>query len=106
MQTAHSEDFGGEVELLAPVSDYESPEKTLRPLVHLGGDFFGDAKEEWVFGNCEQEVALVVQRHCIDLSEGVLAIEHPAVGARKERVGDVAESTFVFALGLEAGPVP
>ena len=37
VQTARAEDLGGEVELLAPVGDDGSPEKALRPLVHLGG---------------------------------------------------------------------
>ena len=38
------------------------------------------------------EVALVVQRHGRDLAERVLAVEHPAVGARQQRVGDVADA--------------
>ena len=40
----------------------------------------------------ELEVALVVQRHRRDLPERVLAVEHPAVGAREQRVGDVADA--------------
>jgi hypothetical protein len=78
----------------------------LRPLVHLGADFFGDAQEAWVFGDRELEVALVVERHGIDLPEGVLAIEHPAVSAREQSVSDVAQAVSVLARGRVAGPVP
>src|SRR5258707_9270263 len=94
VQTARAEDLGGEVELLAPVGNDGSPEKALRPMVHLGADFFGEAQEAWVFGNRELEVALVVQRNCIDLPEGVLPIEHPAVSAREESVSDVAQAAL------------
>ena len=38
------------------------------------------------------EVALVVERHAVDLAERVLAVEHPAVGAREQRVRDVANA--------------
>src|SRR5258705_13197428 len=94
MQTPPAKDLGGEVKLLAPVGDDGSPEKALGPLVHLGADFFGDAQEAWVFGDRELEVALVVQRHCIALPEGVLPIEHPAVSAREESVSDVAQAAL------------
>jgi hypothetical protein len=94
METARAEDRGGEVELPAPVGDDGVPERALRPLVHLGGDFSGDAQEEWVPGDRELEVALVIERHGIDLAEGILAIEHPAVGAREECVGGVPEAAF------------
>ena len=100
VQTPRAEDLGGEVELLAPVGDDGSPEKALRPLVHLGADFFGDAQEAWVFGDRELEIALVVERHGIDLPEGVLAIEHPAVSAREQSVSDVAQA----ALGARPWP--
>src|SRR4029453_750002 len=100
VQTARAEDLGGEVELLAPVGDDGSPEKALRPLVHLGADFFGDAQEAWVFGDRELEVALVVERHGIDLPQGVLAIEHPAISAREQSVSDVAQA----ALGARPWP--
>src|SRR6476620_3120689 len=83
VQYARAEDLSGEVELSAPVGDDGSPEKPLRPLVHFGCDFFGDAQEAWVAGDRESEVALVVERHRVDLSERILAIEHPAVGTRE-----------------------
>ena len=38
------------------------------------------------------QVALVVERHRRDLAERVLAVEHPAVGAGQQRVGDVADA--------------
>ena len=40
------------------------------------------------------QVALVVEGHRRDLAERILAVEHPAVGAREQRVGDVAQSRF------------
>ena len=46
VQTARAEDLGREVELPPPVGDDGAPEKALRPLVHLAGDFFGDAQED------------------------------------------------------------
>ena len=94
VQTARAEDLGGEVELLAPIGDDGSPEKALRPLVHLSGDFFCYAQEAWVPGDREPEVALVIERHSVDLTEGVLAIEHPAVSARQECVGSVAQAAL------------
>src|SRR4029453_4122159 len=94
VQTARAEDLGGEVELLAPVDDDGSPEKALRPLVHLGGDFFGDAEEAWVFGNGELEIALVVERHGIDLPEGVLPIEHQSFSPREQSVSNVAQAAL------------
>src|SRR4029434_4511687 len=100
VQTAHAEDLGSEIELLAPVGDYRSPEKALRPLVHPGVDFFGDAQATWVFSDRELEVAPVVERHGIDLPEGVLSIEHPAVSAREQSISDVAQG----ALGARPSP--
>ena len=74
-----------------------------KPCAHRfisAADFFGDAQEAWVFGDRKLEVALVVERHGIDLPEGVLAIEHPAVSAREQSVGDVAQA----ALGARPWP--
>ena len=74
-----------------------------KPCAHWfisAADFFGDAQEAWVFGDRELEVALVVERHGIDLPEGVLAIEHPAVSAREQSVSDVAQA----ALGARPWP--
>ena len=76
----------------------------MRPLVHFGGDFFGNAQEAWVVGDREPEVALVVERHGIDLPEGILAIEHPAVGTREERVGGVAQAALGARPRLGDGP--
>ena len=49
------------------------------------------------------EVALVVQRHGRDLAERVLAVEHPAVGARQQRVRDVADAVFHRRIRLRRG---
>ena len=49
------------------------------------------------------QVPLVVERHRRDLAERVLAVEHPAVGAREQRVGDVADALLDRRVGLGAG---
>ena len=54
----------------------------------------------------DREVALIVERHGVDLAERILAVEHPAVGARKQGVGDVADALDLEARGRVAGPVP
>ena len=46
------------------------------------------------------QVSLVVERHRRDLAERVFAVEHPAVGAAQQRVGDVANAR----LNRGAGP--
>jgi hypothetical protein len=39
------------------------------------------------------QAALVVQRHRRQLAQRVLAVEHPAVGAGEQRIGDVAQAS-------------
>ena len=94
VQSAGAEDFRGEVELLPPVGDDLAPEEPCRPAVHLSGDLLGDFEEHGVAVDGQLQVALVVERHRRDLAERVLAVEHPAVGAREQRVGDVAQGRF------------
>ena len=48
----------------------------------------------------EPQVPLIVERHRRDLAERVFAVEHPPVGAREQRVGDVADAL----LDRRAGP--
>ena len=64
----------------------------MRPLVHFRRHLFGDAQEERVAMDGELEVPLVVERHRRHLTERVLAVEHPAVGARQKGVRDVAKA--------------
>jgi hypothetical protein len=40
------------------------------------------------------ETPLVVERHLIYLAERILTVEHPAVGARQQCVGDIAQVDF------------
>ena len=87
-----AEDLGREVELLSPVGDDRPAEEALRPAVHLGGDLLGDLQEHRVAVDRQLQVALVVERHRRQLAERVLAVEHPAVGAGQQRVGDVADA--------------
>src|SRR5690348_18494237 len=69
-------------------------EETGRPGVHLPSNLLGDFQENGIAVERELQIALVVERHRRDLTERIFAIEHPAVSARKERVGDVAQRGF------------
>ena len=100
MQAARAEDLRREVELRLPVVDGGTPQEALRPAVHLCGHVFGHVHEHRVAVDRELEIALVVQRHRGDLAEGVFAVEHPAVGARQQRVGDVADAGIERCAGL------
>ena len=91
VQAAGAEDLGGEAELPPPVVDDGPPEEAAPPVVHLGGHLLGHGEEARVPGDGEPEVALVVERHGADLAERVLAVEHPAVGSREQRIRDVAQ---------------
>ena len=94
VQAAGAKHLRREVELPAPVGDDGPPEEALRPLVHFLRDAFGDAQEKRVLLDRQPEVALVVERHRVDLPDCVLAVEHPAVGAREQGVGDVAQAVL------------
>src|SRR5258708_28886992 len=103
MQPARAEDFCGEIELLFPVVDDGASEKTLRPLVHLARHLFGNLREYGIAMDSQLEVALVVQGHGPELAERVLAVEHPPVGARQQRVRDVADAVFKRRIRLRRG---
>src|SRR5439155_17779341 len=98
MQTSRPEDLRGEAELLFPVSDDWPPEEILRPAIHLTGDLLGGGQKYRIVMNRQLQVSLVVERHRGQLTESVLAVEHPTVGARQQRVGDVANAL------LDGGP--
>ena len=102
VQAARAEDARREVELRAPVVDDGAAEERPRPRVHLAGDLLGDAMKQVVACEGQLQVALVVERHGVDLPERVLAVEHPAVGAREQRVGDVADA--LARVGAAASP--
>ena len=72
--------------------DDRPAEEAPRPGVHLAGDLLGRGHEHVGPRERQLQVALVVERHRVDLAERVLAVEHPAVGAREQRVGDVANA--------------
>ena len=54
--------------------------------------------------NRQLQVALVVERHRRHLAERILAVEHPAVGAAQERVGDVAKPDLDRGAGPRGRP--
>jgi len=92
MEPARAEDARGEVELRAPVRDDLAREEIARPRVHLARDALGRRHEHVGALEGQPQVALVVERHGVHLPERVLTVEHPAIGAREERVGDVADA--------------
>ena len=100
MQSARAKDLGREIELLPPVGDDRLAEEARRPLVHLRRDLLGHRHEPRIAMDRQLQVALVVERHRRHLAERVLAVEHPAVGAAQQRVGDVAKPD----LDRRAGP--
>ena len=100
VKAARPEHLGREVELLLPVGDGAAAEEAFRPPVHFIRHLLGRAHEDRVAGEGELQVPLVVERHRPDLAERVLAVEHPAVGAREQRVRDVADA------GLDRGVWP
>src|SRR5687767_1529778 len=94
VQSTRAEDLGRKIKLLTPVGNDVALEKRARPCVHLGGDVLGNAHEHSVAMNSELQAALVVERHRRHLTERVLAVEHPPISARQQRVGYVPETLF------------
>ena len=92
VETARAEDAGREVELLPPVEDRAAAQEVCRPGVHLLRDPLCRGEEHRVTVKRQLEVALVVERHRRDLSERILAVEHPAVRSGKECIRDVADA--------------
>ena len=93
MEAARAEDARREVELRAPVVDDRAGRRIAGPTRSSRRRPASAARMNTVVaGEGELEVALVVERHRVDLPERVLAVEHPAVGAREQRVGDVADA--------------
>ena len=89
VESARAEDPRREIELGPPVLDGPAAEEPLRPGVHLARDLLGDGHERRVARERQPEVALVVERHAVDLAEGVFTVKHPPVCAGKEGIGDI-----------------
>ena len=64
------------------------------------------ARNRGSIANASRRLRWLSRLIVVDLAERVLAVEHPAVGARQQRVGDVAEACSTEARGRVAGPVP
>src|SRR5690606_24304312 len=75
-----------------PVGDDRTSEEAFGPRVHLARDLLGRRQEHWIAPERQRQVALVVERHRAELPERVLAVEHPAVRAGKQRIRDVADA--------------
>lgn len=91
MEAAGSEDAGGHLQLIVPVGDDFPAVEADSPVVHLPGNDLGDVMELRVADESQLHVPDVVQRHGVDLTQSVLAIEHPAVGSRQQGIGDIAQ---------------
>ena len=78
-------------------------EELFAPRVDLAGDGFRRLQEHRVARDRQFQIALVVQRHRRQLTERVFAVEHPAVRAGQERVGDVADALRNRGAGLGPG---
>ena len=108
MQAAGAEDVRREVELLAPVLDGRAAEEALRPARSSrpppARPPTGTRRRDRM---ARLQAALIVERHRGHLAERVLAVEHPAVGAREQRIGHVAEALRRAARrGVPPGPCP
>ena len=69
------------------------PKKPCGPGVHLAGDLLGDAQEDGIAAEWPAcRLRWLSSDMVDDLAERVLAVEHPAVGAGEQRVGDVADA--------------
>jgi hypothetical protein len=103
VQPAGPEDLGGEPELLLPVADNRPAEERLRPGVHLGGHAsvaLRNTSSLWIASFRLRWLSSAIVE---SWPERVLAVEHPAVGAGQQRVGDVADALVHRRRGLGAG---
>ena len=95
VQAAGAEERRGEVELRAPSRRRSAGRGSRATSAFISAaTCAGDLEEHRVARQRQRQVALVVERHRRHLAEGVLAVEHPAVGAREQRVGDVAQAAL------------
>ena len=94
VQTARPEDFGGKIQLLAPVGDDIAAKKALGPGVHLLGNGLGNLQELRVSGDGQFETALVIKGQGACLSQGIFTVKHPAVSSGQQGVGDIAQTRF------------
>ena len=53
--------------------------------------------------NCEFQVSNIIKGHTCDLSKCIFPVEHPAIGAGEEGVGDVADAFLQWSPGSRAG---
>ena len=94
VESTSSKDLRREIELLDPILNDGASEKLLAPVVHFQRYLLGGLHEDRVAVNRELQVSLVIERHRRDLAERILSIEHPAIRARQQRIGDVADTLF------------
>jgi len=89
--------------LLSPVRNDLAPEKALRPRVHLTSNLLRCSQEQRVPRERQLQIALIVERHRLDLAQRVFSVKHPAVGARKQRIRHVANAVVQRLARLRAG---
>jgi hypothetical protein len=76
------------------------PRKEVDQRFISAGNLFGHFQKNRVFVNRQFEVALVVERHGGNLPQRIFAVEHPAIGARKQGVGDISDAVFNRRVGF------
>ena len=81
MQSSDPEHLSGELQLLPPVLDDFSSKKIQGPLVHLLRHLLCGFQKDGVLVDGQFQVSLIVEGHVSDLPQGVLPVEHPAIGA-------------------------
>ena len=67
------------------------------------GDLLRGSQEHRIVMNRQLQIALIVERHRRQLTERILAVEHPAVGARQQCVRDVADALLDCGARFGAG---
>src|SRR5262245_43210927 len=92
MEAPRAKNLRREIQLFVPAVDGWPSEKTLRPDIHFARHCVGHFQEPVVAVNRELEVSLVFERHRRYLAERILAVEHPPVGSRQQRVRHVSNA--------------
>src|SRR5580704_9402940 len=92
MQTASPKNLSREPQLLPPVVHNRAPEKSLPPFVHLAGNFFSHPQKSRIAGNRHRQVPLILKRNRLNLPQRILAIKHPPIRPRKQRISRVPQT--------------
>src|SRR5207249_9426107 len=92
------------VELVVVVAKVATGVVMLVQLILLARDSLRRLHVDGIPMNSQLEIALIVEGHGGQLSEGVFTVEHPAVGPREQRVRDVADALLEGGVRLGRRP--